>query len=129
MRTFALILSLSLAACASPREICERDALREIRVLDALIVETRQTLERGYALRREPYSRPRLELCQGATIGEDQLGVNFCNTTQIAYRDRPVAVDLEAEARKLKSLKKKRKTAAREAARRLAACRRQYPEG
>lgn len=129
MRALALIVILTLAACATPRQICERDALHDLNVLDALIVETRQTLERGYAVRRDPYTRPRLEMCYRAPFGDNRIGMTFCNSREIAYRDRPVAVDLAAERRKLTSLEDRRKITVRTAARQLALCRAGYPEG
>lgn len=131
MRALApcLILALSLTACTTPREACERDALHELTVLDGLIAETRQNLARGYGLAREPYTVPHLEACHGVPVYDAQLGTTVCQSSEIAYRDRPVALDMRAERRKLRSLRAKRKSVAREAAIRLAACRAQYPEG
>lgn len=127
-----LVLSclVLLAACATPRQACERNALYDLRVLDILILETEQTIARGYGYEREAYRTTSLELCYGARRGDgDGFGMVFCNRPDIAYRERPVAVDLKAERAKLAELKAKRREVARNAARALAACRSRYPEG
>ncbi|MBK1636772.1 hypothetical protein [Rhodovulum adriaticum] len=129
MRAILVLLPLALVACTSPRAACERDALHDLRVMDALIAETEQTLARGYALQREPVTRPRLQVCYGAPLDDNRVGMTLCNRSETTYRERPVAVDLGAERRKLTSLQAKRQDLARSAARRLAACRKTYPEG
>lgn len=117
-----------LAACATPRQACENNALYDLRVIDTLIVETEQTLARGYGFEREPYSRTTLELCYADRPGDDDgVGMMFCNRPDIGYRERPVAVDLKAERANLAELKAKRRDVAQRAARELAACRARYP--
>lgn len=128
MRALALICLVTLAACTTPRQACERNALYDLRMLDLLIRETEQTLARGYALEREPYRRTSLELCYANRFGnDDALGLVWCNRPEVAFRDRPVAVDLAAERRKLADLRQRRKDMARIAARNLADCRARFP--
>lgn len=128
MRALALICLATLAACATPRQACERNALYDLQMIDLLIRETEQTLARGYALEREPYRRSSLELCYANRAGSDGgVGFAWCNRPDIGFRDRPVAVDLRDERRKLAELTARRKAEARSAARDLAACRARYP--
>lgn len=130
MRVSVLIAVLLLAACATPRQSCERNALYDLRAVDALIVETEQTLARGYALRPEPYRRSSVRFCYSTRVGDrNRVGFIMCDQPELGVRERPVAVDLRAERAKLVELKKKRKDLARVAARNLAECRARYPEG
>ncbi|TCO71985.1 hypothetical protein [Rhodovulum euryhalinum] len=129
MRTLALICLVTLAACATPRQACERNALYDLRMIDLLIRETEQTIARGYALEREPYRRSSLELCYANRVGHDGgVGFVWCNRPEIGFRERPVAVDLRAERAALAELKSKRKDVARTAARALSACAARYPQ-
>ncbi|GAA0286620.1 hypothetical protein [Rhodovulum strictum] len=128
MRALVLICLMSLAACTSPRQACERNALYDLRMLDLVIRETEQTIARGFALEREPYRTSSLELCYANRFGDrDRIGMVWCNRPDIAFRDRPVAVDLRAERAKLAELRLKRTESARSAARALEACRARYP--
>ncbi|MGC9417701.1 MAG: hypothetical protein ACP5EN_01905 [Rhodovulum sp.] len=128
MRALALLCLITLSACSTPRQACERNALYDLQMIDLLIRETEQTIARGYALEREPYRRTRLELCYASSLSEsDGIGVVWCNRPDIDFRERPIAVDLRAERRKLNELKTKRRDVARVAARNLAACRARYP--
>ncbi|WP_212524869.1 hypothetical protein [Actibacterium sp. MT2.3-13A] len=130
MRRLILLLVLPLAACATPRQQCESAATQDLRIIDALIVETEQNIARGYRLERETTTRPRLTFCYaGHPYRRERFGMVFCNTTETVVTERPVAIDLKAERAKLASLKAKRPEAAQRAARALAACRDQFPEG
>ncbi|ARE40168.1 hypothetical protein RGUI_2027 [Rhodovulum sp. P5] len=130
MRTAALLTLLLLAACASPRAACERDATRDVRVLDDLIAETERTLARGYGVEREPYRRMRVNFCYGGQWGDrNRVGLSFCTAPETAWRDRPVAVDLTAERARLRQLKASRHDLGRTALRKLEVCRARYPEG
>ena len=128
MHRLLLPLFLILAACATPRAQCEAKATRDLRTLDALIVETEQNIERGYALDREVTERPRLTFCYGRRIDGARVGMTFCNDTEVTVRDRPVAIDLRAERAKLASLREKRAEVARRTARALSACAARYPD-
>ncbi|TCP44392.1 hypothetical protein [Rhodovulum marinum] len=129
MRALALLCLVTLTACATPRQACERNALYDLQMIDLLIRETEQTIARGYALEREPYGRTRLELCYANSLGDNEgIGVVWCNRPDIDFRDRPVAVDLRAERQKLAELQTKRRDVAQQAARALAGCRARYPD-
>ncbi|TCM80963.1 hypothetical protein [Rhodovulum steppense] len=128
MRALALICLVALTACTSPRQACERNALYDLGMLDLLIRETEQTIARGYALEREPYRSSSLQLCYGSRFGDrDRIGMAWCSRPEIAFRDRPVAVDLRAERAKLAELRAKRTDTARSAARALEDCRARFP--
>ncbi|MBL3569012.1 hypothetical protein DSD19_20695 [Rhodovulum sp. BSW8] len=128
MRKLALLMLLPLAACATPRQSCERAALYDLRVLDTLIRESEQTIARGYGYRREPYERTRFDFCYGSRFGRSPaMGFTFCDYPDVGIREVPVTVDLAAERRNLAELKAKRTEAARRAARALSACEARYP--
>ncbi len=129
MRPMLLLALLSLAACASPRQNCERSALEDLRNIDALIVETEQNLARGYAYETETVRSGGFTYCLGQrTGGRHSAGVVFCDRPDYRTRDRPVAIDLKAERAKLASLKAKRPQIASLAAKTVASCRLRYPE-
>ena len=129
MRPLLLTLMLLLAACGQTRQSCEADVLREIRRLDELIVETRRNLARGYAYERELRSRgpafgTGLTLCSGGD------GINVCTSTGTGGWDRTVerrvAIDPQAEQRKLDYLEARRMQLAQEGD---AACAAAHPDG
>ncbi len=119
--TLALGLALGLAACASPEERCVIAATKERRTVEALIAETEANLARGYAIDREAERRPRLTFCAGSA--RSNVGMSFCTREDIVYRDRPVAIDPEAERRKLALLRERKARLDAAAERDLAACR------
>jgi hypothetical protein len=105
MRAFlfsALSALVFLAACADPRGVCVENALRDVRVLEGLIEETERNIVRGYALQPEPTVRTGVSLCLSPT---NPLGI--CTTTQTDVRERPVAIDIAAERRKLRQLRER----------------------
>ncbi|MEE4118100.1 MAG: hypothetical protein V2I65_03695 [Paracoccaceae bacterium] len=124
MRLAPLVLLLPLVACATPREACLRAAGAELATLDHLIVETQATLERGYALRREPYSAAVLHFCVGGgrSISNAGIGLRYCPDVETRFREVPVAIDPAAERRKLAKLRQRREEEARRAAAAAQAC-------
>lgn len=128
MKSLCLLpLLILLAACASPREACERNAIRDYATVSALIVETRQNIERGYSIEKETRVTPRLKLCVANKLDKN-VGVSFCNDYIEREVDKPVAIDLEAEQAKLKSLLKKQAELAARARRDQAICAAEYPD-
>lgn len=124
-----LFLLALLTACATPRERCEAEAMRELNTLAALITETEQNLAHGYAIEREEVSRPVMHLCVGTREDGTRSGYVFCTETETRIVERPVAIDPAAEKRKLASLKARYETQKRAAAKALAACAATYPDG
>lgn len=124
MRLVVLCLGLCLvAACASPQQRCVNQALSELRRLDALIAETEANLARGYRLDRVIETRPTLAPCPP---GDPFI---FCPGEVVRERDRPVAIDPLAEARKLENLRTRRADAERRARAAHAACLSQHGSG
>ncbi len=116
-----LAILLLLAACATPEQRCVLDATKELRTVDSLIAESEANLARGYAIDREVERRPRLTFCSGGF--HRHVGMSFCTTEDIIYRDRPVALDPAAEQRKLALLKERRRALASASQRNVALCR------
>ena len=102
MRLLPLLLLL-LAACAEPADRCARAISRDLRIVNALIDETRLNLARGYAYETEEARlRSGLVLCSGGG------NVRFCTSNRSVPRRVPVAVDPAAEQRKLDLLLQRR---------------------
>ena len=98
------ILSLPLvaiAACSTPQEACMSRIDRDLRTVTALIAETETNLARGYTYVVEP-SRTRVGVSY-CTRSSSRIG--FCGSTANDVRRRAVAIDPEAEARKLETLR------------------------
>ncbi len=123
MSRYLLISLLLLAACATPREQCITEATENLRVLDGLIAETRANLDRGYAIRRE--HQPTMVLTFCATPDEH---FQFCNRRTTRVVERPEAIDLAEERRKLASLTQRRAEEAARAQSRVQACDAAHPE-
>jgi hypothetical protein len=109
-RLLTLALPLLLVACGTPRERCEIQATRDLRVVNELIAESQATLQRGYAFQTVQNTRPVATFCWGGSRWDDDWGAGtglcWSNTT---YTTRePVAVNLEEERAKLRNLIQKR---------------------
>ncbi|GGE50119.1 hypothetical protein [Actibacterium pelagium] len=131
MSRFALLALLPiLAACATPRQNCETAALKDLQTIDALIAETEQNIARGYGIEVETVRSTTFRYCLGRRSGGNtSIGMIFCNEPEFRTIERPVALDLADEEAKLRSLRAKRVSTAKEAARAVAMCRQQHPEG
>jgi len=115
----ALVL---LAACADRRGDCVEEAMRDVRVLEELIVETERNIDRGYALQPEPSVRTGVSFCLTAN---NPLGI--CTSTQTEIRERPVAVDVLAERRKLRQLREREVELRQRAQLEVSACEARFP--
>jgi hypothetical protein len=82
--------------CAGPQE-------RELRKVETLIADSRATLDRGYRMERVE-SGARVNFCLGGA--RSNVGLSFCSDPGTVRR--PVAIDTEAEQRKLASLEAQR---------------------
>lgn len=104
MRVVALTLSiLTLTAC-SQRDICESRATKDLRVVNNLVAEVQVNLARGYAI--EEIERP-VERRYTCDVEQKDGSVlrQICTDIDIETEERPVAIDLNVEAAKLRSLK------------------------
>ncbi|MBD3679823.1 MAG: hypothetical protein HUJ27_15665 [Rhodobacteraceae bacterium] len=121
---FVLACLVVLSGCASPRERCETAATEDLRVVDQLIAETQQNLERGYSIREETTVRTRFTFC-----GMPSRNVTFCSEPVTERREIPEAIDPAAEQRKLNQLLAKRAELQQRSAIAVAECRSAFPEG
>lgn len=127
MRAALLLVPLLLTACATPREACLDEVNREVRVLDALIGETRANLSRGFALEERQEIRTRRTFCTGKN--EDGSTFRFrCEETDTVTRNVPVAIDLNAERAKLTSLEQRQMQNISNAQAGIAQCIARFPE-
>ncbi|MFN3937597.1 MAG: hypothetical protein ACK4KW_08455 [Gemmobacter sp.] len=124
----AILALLLLSACGTPQEQCIAAVTRDLTVLDRLIAETGRNLSRGYAVETFEVSDFRYVPCR---IGTDAAGNpvwSRCLEDFSRTATRPVAIDLDAERRKLASMQRKRAELARAAGPAIAECRARYPE-
>lgn len=112
-----------IAACATPQQQCIANATQDLRVVQSLIVETERNLSRGYAVETETRDVPRVGLCTGGP----HLG--SCVSTVTVERERPVAIDLAAERRKLGELRNKERELRSRAQAEAEICKTRYPAG
>jgi hypothetical protein len=128
-RRAILFLFLGLAACGTPQERCIQRETRDLRVVDRLIAETEGNLKRGYALEEITIYHSRWVRCYEPAAEEGAPPrPTMCRDEVEEIVTRPKAINLEDEAAKLASLKRKRASLAREAQPAIAACKAQYPE-
>ncbi len=120
-----LLLIAALTACGTPQEQCIRSATRDLRTVERLIAETEANLARGYAYEMRKIIRHEWTRCDDWVRGTP---VRMCFEPVWDTVKRPVAIDPEAEMRKLAALKARRKALAGQAEAAIAACRVQYPE-
>lgn len=120
MRPILILLPLlSLAACATPYERCLREASEELRTVDMLIVEQEEIVRRGYKIETELSPRSRVQFCAGSG---GNVSIRLCNSDRLRTVERPVAVDVDFEARKLASLRERRDALATSTAQKQAMC-------
>lgn len=129
MKRIVLPALLILSACGTPQQNCISGATRDMRVVDRLIAETEANLQRGYAIEEQVISRPIWAPCYPRVRrGQPAAALQMCMDDEDEVIRRPKAIDLNAEAAKLASLKAKRAAQAEAASPAIMACRAQYPE-
>lgn len=118
-----------LAACGTPQEQCINVNTRDLRVVDRLIVETQGNLDRGYAYEERTIYQDYWDYCPQLQIPDaPPVEPNLCLKEREVSVQRPKAIDLAKEARKLESLKIKRKDLADKAEAVIAECKALHPE-
>lgn len=132
MTTFlrAMPLMALLAACGSPQEQCIARATKELRTITALAEETAANLARGYAYETYEITTPVWVICewmQPEAEGEHPRP-RYCFEDETETFTRRIAIDPEAEQRKLAGLRKKDAELRRKVAAEVEACRATYPE-
>jgi hypothetical protein len=127
MKKLLIAPLLLLAACATPLETCQQDAVRDLRIVQALIADTKATIDRGYAIHTETRTVLYTNFCVSPAIGSNGH-FNFCHYPHPVTTKKPVAVDLEQEKLKLRSLKKKEIELKRSSALNQQRCELAFPE-
>ena len=128
-RLLMISVALGLAACATPQQQCIAQVSGNLRVVDRLIAETEANLARGYAIAQVVETHLEFVDCtREPTPQRPNPKPRQCVEDVPQTVSRPVAIDLNAEAAKLASLRAKRSQLAAATAQGIATCQRQYPE-
>jgi len=128
-RLLFLSLGLTLAACATPQEQCISGASRNLQVVTRLIAETEGNIARGYALAEVVETRPDFVDCTPKPTDEvPDPAPRKCLVDVAQAVTRPVAIDLDAEAAKLASLRAKQADLIEESDAAVRLCLQRYPE-
>ena len=129
MKRLALSALLMLAACGTPQQQCISANTRDLQVVDRLIRETEGNLARGYGFETVTEYEPQWIDCTPlATEANPEPKREMCFDRVPVQVRKEVALDLNAEAAKLKSLKAKRAGLAQAAESVIAQCKAKFPE-
>lgn len=130
MKRLSFLAFVTLSACGTPQEQCINRNTRDLRTVDRLIAEAEGNLARGYAFETVTVYEDYWTYCErpAPAEGEPAPPPRLCLDERPVTERRPKAIDLNAEARKLDSLKAKRKDLARQAEAVIAQCKAAYPE-
>lgn len=121
----ALFSALALAACETPQQSCVSRASRDLMIVEALIVETRTNISRGFALEYDQEVSTARPHCAFNRYGDDDD--HFCDRLEVDEVQRPVAINLEAERAELESLLEQRERLVRQREADVRACVATYP--
>lgn len=124
-----LLPALALAACTSPRQACVERAEQDYAGLQAAIRVAEDNIARGYALDREVVAYRGVTFCSGTGFERHHvgLGLSTCSEPRLRTVARPVPLDIEAEERKLASMRARLAGARELRDRRVAECYGRYP--
>ncbi len=129
MKRLILAPLLFLAACGTPQEQCISANTRDLRVVERLIRETEGNLARGYGYQTvTEYEADWVDCTPAPTEENPTPARELCFDRVPVTVRKEVALDLNAEAAKLESLKAKRATLNRAAESVIAQCQAKYPE-
>jgi hypothetical protein len=129
MKRMIFPLLLLVSACGTTQEQCIRYNTRDLRTVDRLILETQGNLDRGYAIETITTYEDYWSYCPQPQIPDaPPVPPRLCMKDRAVTVDRPKAIDLNEVARKLDSLKVKRRELARQAEVVIAQCKAEYPE-
>ena len=127
MKKTGFLFLIGLAACSTPKEDCLNEALRDLTIVQSLIAESEETIRRGYSLKSETHAVQSLNFCLGTR--SHRTGFGFCNHVTPITKKTPVAVNLDEEQAKLRSLKKKEQQLRKESLRQQASCEAAFQDG
>ena len=129
MKRLFLVPLFLLAACGTPQQQCISANTRDLQVVDRLIRETEGNLARGYGYETITKYEPRwIDCTPRPTEKNPKPAPEMCFDQVPVTVRQEVALDLNAEAAKLKSLKAKRASLAKAAEAVIAQCQAKYPE-
>ncbi len=129
MKRPALALFALLAACGTPQEQCVQRNTRDLRTVDRLIAETQGNIDRGYAIENVTITQEHWGYCeQPQPPGQPPVGPVPCMLEHDVTVQKPKAIDLADEAKKLEGLKAKRTELAKAAEAIIAQCKAEFPE-
>jgi hypothetical protein len=127
MRRVFFLLPLLAVACATPREACIGQASRELGVVNALIAETQANLSRGYGVETRQEIVTTEKTC--TVTNPDGSVVRFpCDEVETRDRRVPVAIDLNVEQAKLRSLQQRQAQMRSQTNAAIGQCIATYPE-
>lgn len=106
--TLSVIPLIALAACATPREACIADANRQGRVINELVLQTRENIARGYAIETKTEFVEVEKACE-VDNGDGTTSVVICKTFEPIEVQVPIAIDLNVEMAKLRSLEERQR--------------------
>ncbi|MCB2130146.1 MAG: hypothetical protein KDE03_13970 [Rhodobacteraceae bacterium] len=120
---------VALSGCGTPQERCIASATREIATLDRLIAESRADIARGYSYEEHIVTRWQWVRCDGLFDAPGTTVPGRCWEPYNLAQRKPVAIDPEAESRKLDALLQRRAALAPAAENRISECRVAHPAG
>lgn len=129
MKRAPVLAFLILSACGTPQEQCIGGATRDLRVVDRLITEVQGNLARGYGYENVTVYLPEWQNCAPRPTKDNPEPKSQTCLEQVPQTTRQaVALDLNAERAKLKSLTQKRAQQIKTAETAVAQCKAQHPE-
>ncbi len=130
MKRFLMISAmLTLSACGTPQERCIAEVSGNLTIVDLLIGEAEENLARGFAYAEVVQTMPQFVDCTPKpTLAQPNPAPRQCLVEVARTVNRPVAIDLNAEAAKLAGLKAKRGQLATSTSTGIASCRQKFPE-
>lgn len=130
MKRLTFLALAALSACGTPQEQCINRNTRDLRTVDRLIAEAEGNIDRGYAYETVTVYEDYWTWCPSPPVpeGQEQPPPRMCLEDRAVTEQRPKAIDLKEEARKLEGLREKRKDLARRAEVVIAQCKAEYPE-
>ena len=130
MKRLLFVAFTALTARGTPQEQCISRNTRDLRTVERLIAETEGNLQRGYALETVTRYEEFWDTCLDRVVVNGQVTVQprMCRRERSFTEQRPRAIDLQTEARKLEGLKVKRSELARAAEPLIAQCKAEFPE-
>lgn len=122
-----MILAAGVLSACSERKSCMYEAGRELRTISALTAETRLNVSRGYAISETEVPYTVQKTCTTTLSDAPEFRVP-CPEIRYRTERKPVAIDLNAERAKLRSLEERLAQLKRQHADAIAQCEARYPE-